>query len=76
MTVRRRQCPDLPEPVRAAIEEQVGPVAGVRSAEIELTSRVAAHLTTTGVVFFMKAAPAATPVAGYLLGLRSVRNYI
>ncbi|MEU8038064.1 phosphotransferase [Streptosporangium sp. NPDC049078] len=71
---RRRQWSDLPEQARAAVEEQIGPVTGVRSAEVGLTSGVAAHLTTEEAVFFAKAAPAAAPVAGHLLRERAANQ--
>ncbi|MER5625113.1 phosphotransferase [Streptosporangium sp. NPDC002544] len=71
---RRRQWADLPAPARAAIEEQTGPVTGIRSAEIGLTSGVAAHVTTTAGAVFVKAASAAAPVAGHLLRERAANQ--
>ncbi|MEU4410788.1 phosphotransferase [Streptosporangium sp. NPDC023963] len=72
---RRRQWPDLPEAARAAVEEQTGLAVDVRSAEVGLTSGVAAHITTAqGAVFFVKAAPAAAPVASHLLRERAANQ--
>ncbi|GAA3416270.1 phosphotransferase family protein [Streptosporangium vulgare] len=72
---RRRQWVDLPEPARAAVEEQTGPVVGIRSAEVGLTSGLAASITTAeGAVFFVKAAPAAAPVAAHLLRERTANR--
>ncbi|WP_433363931.1 phosphotransferase family protein [Streptosporangium sp. CA-115845] len=74
MTVRRRQWADLPLSARAAIEERTGPVVNIRSAEAGLTSGVAATITAEGAVFFVKAAPAAAPVAGHLLRERAANQ--
>ncbi|MEV4383980.1 NUDIX domain-containing protein [Streptosporangium sp. NPDC049644] len=74
MTVQRRQWADLPDPARAAIEEQTGPVVHIRSAEVGLTSGVAAHITTLQGAVFLKAAPAAAPVAGHLLRERAANQ--
>jgi len=71
---RRRQWNDLPKQARGAVEEQTGPVVGIRSAEVGLTSGVAAHLTTTTGVAFLKAAPAAAPVAAHLLRERAANR--
>ncbi|WP_436761136.1 phosphotransferase [Streptosporangium sp. V21-05] len=76
MTVRRRQWADLPEPARAAVEEQTGPVVDTWSAEVGLTSGLAAHITTEGAAFFVKAAPAAAPVAGHLLRERTANQML
>jgi hypothetical protein len=74
---RRRTWADLPEQARTAIQEQTGPVVDVRSAEVGLTSGVAAHLTTAqGAVFFVKAAPSAAPVAGHLLRERAANQVL
>ncbi|MEV8630767.1 phosphotransferase [Streptosporangium sp. NPDC051023] len=73
MKVRRRQWADLPEQAREAIQERTGPVTGVQSAPVGLTSGIAATITTTteGAAFFVKAAPAAAPVAHHLLRERA-----
>lgn len=76
VTVRsRRQWADLPDPARAAIEEQTGSVAHIRSAEAGLTSGIAAHVTTTeGAVFFAKAAPSAAPIAPHYVRERAANQ--
>ncbi|MFI6513596.1 phosphotransferase family protein [Streptosporangium sp. NPDC050855] len=74
MNHHRRQWVDLPEPAREAIQEQTGLAVDIRSAEAGLTSGIAAHITTEGAVFFVKAAPAAAPVAGHLLRERAANR--
>lgn len=74
MTVRRRRWADLPEPARTAVQEQTGPVVDIRSAEVGLTSGLAARITTEGAAFFVKAAPAASPIAGHLLRERTANQ--
>ncbi|MFF3445030.1 phosphotransferase family protein [Streptosporangium sp. NPDC002721] len=59
-----------------AVQERTGPVVGIRSADIGLTSGVAAHITTARAVFFVKAAPAAAPVAGHLLRERTTNQVL
>ncbi|GAA3070640.1 phosphotransferase family protein [Streptosporangium carneum] len=71
---QRRQWDDLPEQAREAIQEQNGTVVGVRSAPIGLTSGLAATITTEGAAFFVKAAPAAAPIAHHLLSERTANQ--
>ena len=67
---------DLPAPARAAIERQVGSVTGSRSAEAGLTSGIAAHLTTTKGVAFVKAAPSGAPIAPHYVRERAVNRVL
>lgn len=76
MTVLRRQWADLPQPAREAIQAQVGTVTAARSAEVGLTSGVAASITTEGAAFFVKAAPTAAPVAPHLLRERAINQVL